>query len=683
MPAELINFFNPKNIAVVGASNIENKVGNIVFKNILQSEFKGKVYPVNISEDTVLGNKSYKSVLDIDKEIDLVLVAIPAAATLLIVEDLAKNGYKNFVLYAAGFSEVGEEGKLLDKKLKYLIKKFDLNILGPNCFGFINNNLSLNTTFAKAPKNLGKIKFISQSGAIASSFFDYSNSYKLGISEFISIGNKSSINETDILEYFLENSMENESFSIGLYLESITNGKKFVNIIKKLSEKHKIFILKPGKTQVSQKAMMSHTASLAGDDDVFESVINDLGIIRAQTLEEFFDLATYLSDQKIPQSNSITIITNAGGPGVVATDFAKLNNVSLDIYSKELLSILKNSLPSGASYSNPIDLIGDAKADRFQTICDIYKNTDYENFLFIITPQLATQISETIQIIVKFKRSGKNIFVSLIGGEAFWEAKSHLLQNSIPVISYPERALNVFAKVTNSQLIKNNPTLNQILIESKPSHTLLDPILSNKLLKKYKIKTPKTFYLTSSDISGLKFPLILKLTSPQILHKNNLGGISNIINSKKDLLSEVKKLKINQEKLLKNGFTNVKIIAQEVITGGVEVIVGNRDDASFGDYLFFSVGGYLADISTEKNILIGPVSKQKLLNKISKSNLGKILQKNNFNYEDLANEFIKFAQIKVENKFIKEIEINPIIINEKGIWAIDPKVILLNNRDDE
>jgi acetyltransferase len=696
MPKNLKNFFLPKSIALIGPSEEKGKVGAIIYQNILNS-YKGNIYPVNNSIKSIFGQKCYSKISELPEIPDLVLVAVPAKISNNVLEEAIKFGVKNVVFYASGFKEIGISGNENEMKLVEILGNSETNLLGPNCFGFINFKNNLNATFGETPKYRGKIKFVSQSGAITSSIIDYANQKGFGFEEFITLGNKSNIDESDVLEYFLENS-ENEEFAIGMYLESIVDGKRFLNICSKLSPKHPLFILKPGKSEAGNNAIKSHTGSIAGEDLVFDVAMKDSGIIRCQTLEELFFLSNYFSwNQKTNFNNLLSVITNAGGPGVIVSDIVEMNKLKYEDFDNSTAQKIKDALPTNSTNRNPLDVIGDANAERYEKIGKEIINSKSDHILFILTPQLATEVEKTAEKIVEIKKQTyKNILVSFVGGEKIKDARKIFQENQILEFDFPEKSIRFLNLLQSSNEIKPpnqivdgitsiagaSFQIEQILETcSKEKLPNLGNLEASNIISLLGLQTPKSFYYEEDkQIPKINFPVILKISANNLLHKDNIGGIIQNIGNTESLLQNTKKLVEIAQKLDKKIFQNIHIQVQEQVKPGIEVILGIKEDLVFGKILLFGLGGSLAEIVNDKNLAIFPITKQKIENLVFESLVGKLILKDKkpqFNtFENLVQEVEKFVQIEKYFNIISEVEINPLIINSDGIWAVDPKIIL-------
>jgi len=427
MERDLKGLFCPKSVAVIGVSKDPGKVGSITLKNIIVSGFKGKIYPVNPNIQEFGGLKFYSNVGGIPEVPDLAVIAVPVGVVMEVMEEIGQKGIKNVVLFSAGFKEAGEEGAKLEKELVEVANKYQINVLGPNCLGFANNDWPINVTFAQVIKNRGNLRIISQSGALAAAMFDWCEATGMGFDQLVTIGNKAVVGENEILQYWLENPTktleDGDGLSavcpIGIYLESITEGKELLPILRTMSQKNPVFILKPGKSSAAAKAMHSHTGAIAGEDSVLEEAMKEAGAIRCQELGDFFDLARAFSWENVPMGPRVAVVSNAGGPAVLSTDTIKSVGLELAEFSDDSKQKLKDSLPRMASFLNPVDVMGDALADRFRGALEIVMSEKtVDAVVVILTPQLMTQIEKTAEIIGSFsKKYQQPILCSFIGGK--------------------------------------------------------------------------------------------------------------------------------------------------------------------------------------------------------------------------------------------------------------------------
>ena len=710
MDKNLQFLFSPKSIAIIGASQSPEKVGAIILKNIIASKFTGKIYPVNPNAESINDLKCYPNVASLPEIVDLALIAIPSASVNQVLNEIGEKGIKNVVVYSAGFKEVGSEGKILEDSLIQISQKYELNLLGPNCLGFVNKLCPVNATFGQTVHQDGNLRFISQSGALAASLFDYCNFTGLGFSELITLGNKSIINENDVLNYFFEKDQNDKTNSqghpIGLYLESISDGKEFLEITRKLSLKNPLFIIKPGKTSAAAKAMQSHTGSIAGADNVLDIALDQAGIVRCNTLEDYFDLSKAFAWEKAPGGPKVAIVSNAGGPAVISTDAVINEGLELVEFDNQTKEKLQQVLPRFASAIDPVDVLGDALADRISQACEIILQTNQaQSLVVILTPQVMTQIAQTAEAIGSLaKKYNIPIFCSFIGGTLIAQGEQKLNENKIPFFRFPEQAISTISLMwkwkkwqqkfstargcsDNGILVapENNQNIRKIVEKAVINNQdSLDNFAANEILQLSGIPTPPTQIVVNLDeakkfVQDNNYPVVLKLSSPKLLHKSDVGGIIKDISNEKELENGMSNLDQKIIKLSPDFQGDVVKQIQKYITLGTEVIIGIKRDSTFGSVLLFGAGGSLTELIADRNLQLLPINLELAKGLVAKSKIYKIL--NGYRGEaPLALDKLYDAIIRLGLVFkslpeVLEIEINPLIVTQNDIWAVDGKIV--------
>lgn len=707
MVKDLSKLFSPKSVAVIGASDSPEKVGAIVLKNVVSSNFAGHVYPVNPNYQNLENARCYKDVMSLPEVPDLAVIAIPAAVNVEALSQIGEAGIKNVVSYAAGFKEIGREGETLEKELLKICQKFNLNLLGPNCFGFVNNNVGLNVTFGKPPKKGGNLRFVMQSGALAASLFDWCSSQNIGFDQFVTLGNKTVLNENDILQYFADTSSKDytDTFNpIGLYLESISGGAQFLEIAGQLSKTNPVFILKPGKSRASVSAMRSHTGSIAGEDFVLEAAFKQAGIIRCQTLQEFFDLSKALSWSPRPKGSKVAIVSNAGGPAVVSCDAVVSEGLEMAKFSQGTEETLSKALPRSASLLNPVDVLGDALAERFGQAAEaVLGEKDVHCLVVILTPQVMTQISQTAKVLGDLRKIYKKpIFCSFIGGGLVSEGEKILNELEIPNFRFPEQAIYalgqlwIFVKgwgmskestsVAQEAKIEISVTDKQIVSNAiKAGHKTLDNLEANYLISSFGIPTPKTGKVSSFEeaqkfVQDFGFPAVLKLSSPGLLHKKEIGGVITDIRNEDKLEVAWDALERRITHLDESLREHVNIQIQKEVESGVEVIVGVKEDPTFGKVMLFGAGGGLAEVVSDRNLKLLPVNLEQAKGLVQVSRVFQFLKggphEPPYCLDKLYELMVNLGKLADGFTEISEAEINPVIVTLNGVWAVDSKVIL-------
>jgi acetate---CoA ligase (ADP-forming) len=682
---DLENFFNPKSIAIVGASAEEGTVGNVIAKNILSLGYAGEIFLVNPKHLEVLGKKCYPSLFEVDQPVDLAVIAIPAKFVLSEIEKNAEK-IKNYVIISAGFSETGEEGKGREKAIKKISDEKELNILGPNCLGFIIPKLKLNASFAGGMPREGNIAFISQSGALAVGIMDIAEKKDIRFSSLISIGNKMDIDESEIIDYLASD--ENTKV-IGMYLEGIKNGKKFIEIASVVSRKKPIVILKAGKTEKSQKAISSHTGALAGSEEITSAVFEKCGIIRAQNLEEFFDLLNLISLSAAPRSRETAVITNAGGPGVLATDAFKNKVIKLAEISDKARLKLSKILPPESSLENPIDMLGDAHEDRYdKTLKIIEKDNSIGSIVCILTPQDQTPVAKIAKKIISFsKKTEKTISTVFIGGKRIEKALKKFRENSIPNFEFPDQAIFSLDKYFEWKTAASRPENGSKQIDKERMVTakgIIDKTVEQERKALYFSEAKKIMEMYGvgvvdfwqSDGSGveIKYPVVLKLDSEKVLHKTEKKALVLDIQNSVDLRKATDQMKSN--------FPGEKIIIQPQAKRDVEIIIGIKKDPVFGPIVVYGLGGIYTEIFKMVDFLVPPLNSEEIKKNVQRSRIKFLFQetrgKKAYDLDEMAAILYGVCQFSLENPEVLEVDINPLLIYNDGgkANAVDIKIII-------
>jgi acetyltransferase len=702
--------FSPKSVAIIGASASPEKVGAIILKNVIASGFFGKIYPVNPNAENINDLKCYPNVVSLPEVVDLALIAIPAAGVIQVLTEIGEKGIENVVVYSAGFKEIGEEGKALENSLIQTAQKYEVNLLGPNCLGFVSKLCPINATFGQTVHQDGDLRFISQSGALAASLFDYCNATGLGFSEFITLGNKSVVNENDVMNYFLEKDEKNKTGEqenpLGLYLESISNGKEFLEIAPKLSRRNPLFIIKPGKTSAAIKAMQSHTGSIAGADNVLNVALEQTGIVRCDTLEDYFDLSRAFAWEKAPLGPKLAIVSNAGGPAVISADAVLTEGLELVQFDQQTQDKLHQVLPRYASVLDPVDVLGDALADRIYQACEIILQTNQaQSLVVILTPQVMTQITKTAELIGDLSKKYKvPIFCSFIGGSLVAEGEQKLNEYKIPSFRFPERAISTIAlmwKWKKWQKLNSASTTNnidcQITAEDSQkiknviakavnnNQSTLDNLGANEILSLSGIPTPPTQTISNLDeakkfVQENNYPVVLKLSAPGLLHKADLGGVIKDISNDEELGKSIIDLDQKITKLSAGFKGNIVKQIQKYIPSGTEVIIGIKNDPTFGPVLLFGAGGNLAELIVDRNLRLLPINLESAKDMVEKSKIYKILNgyrgEKPLALDKLYEVIVRLGQTYASLPITSEIEINPLIVTQSDTWAVDGKIVL-------
>ena len=703
-------FFNPSSVAIVGASANSDKLGHVILKNVIRGGFQGKIYPVNPKADEILGLKVYKKVSDIKSKVDIVCIVVPSNQVLDVVKDCTKKKIQGLVIISAGFSEIGPEGKLLEQKVQIIANKHNIRVLGPNCLGFINKHSNLNLSFAADSPVKGNIGFFSQSGAFCTAMLDMSIPKNLGFSHFVSVGNKSDVNELDLVEQFLE---DDKVKVISGYLEDIVDGSLLIQKYEQSKNQKPLITLKAGQTEESKSAIESHTGAIAGSIDMFKTGVSQVGIIEAESTRKLFNYMMMFSWSKPMLGQKVAIVTNAGGPGIVATDSVVKRGLQMAKLSKNIQKKIKKFLPLESSSKNPVDIVGDAKADRYQYPIDILaKNDDVDAIMVLLTPQIVTQIEETAKIILNATQMYEKPIVPVFLGKKQTSVGTQIFyDNNIPVFTEIDDAVNSLKVLSDYTVRLENFCKRKVNKKWSKIKTLKRGKYS-KELNKYIKKTPRIlpdeitekianevgFTLPDQIITKKfnkikefakdKYPVVLKVGNEVIVHKTDLKGIYMDIQNEKDLEKAYRELSRNiLKKLKKKTFT---MVLQEQLRPKVEFFIGaNRDGDSdvykpdipgFGHLLVFGKGGIYTEVFEDFSYVLVPASKEHIKKELEKTKVYQIISgargQKPLNLEKVIEQIYKVQELTLLYPQIISLDLNPLIITEKDTIAVDIKVFI-------
>lgn len=688
----LRNFFCPDSVAVIGASREEEKVGHIILDNIINSGYKGKLFPVNPKADEIHGIKCYHSVLNVPGDIDLTIIVIPAQFVLQVLEECSKKNTKWSIIISAGFKETGIEGAKRERQLIEKAKDYGIRILGPNCLGIIDTKCPINATFSPNMPPMGKIGFISQSGALGTAILDWAKTNKIGFSKFVSLGNKADISENDLFDDW-ENEKDTEV--ITAYLEGVKYGREFIRISSKVSKKKPIIVIKSGNTDAGARAVSSHTGTLAGSAKAYEAAFKQAGIIRANTIRDLFNYATAFSYQPLPKGKKVAIITNAGGPGIMATDECEKSDILLANLGKETIDGLKEFLPEAANFYNPIDILGDALADRYKkTLEVVIKDNNVNAIVMLLTPQAMTQPLKTARAIVEvIENSGKSITVltSFMGGSEVEKAVKFLAEKNIPNFDIPEEAidtLKVMMEHTDWKSRRSFPIedfnvdkgrVKKIFYQCQSEGRLeLGEMEAREILEAYDIRMPKAELACDIDeakeIAGrIGYPLVLKIVSPNILHKTDVGGVKIGIDNEKELEENYNQILFSVSKYMPDA--NIRgILVQEFIKDKKETIIGMSEDPQFGPMIMFGLGGIYVEALKDVSFRIAPLSRQVAREMVEEIKTIKLLKgirgEDPSDIDSIIEIILRVSQLVTDFPEIIEMDINPLFVKKQGEGSI-------------
>ncbi|MEW6203022.1 MAG: acetate--CoA ligase alpha subunit [bacterium] len=691
----LDNFFAPKAVAVIGASRVPGKVGFDLFRNLVQYNFRGRIYPVNPKAGELFGLKCYPAIKDIPDRFNLAVLMIPPKLIPDALRDCCERGADSAIIISAGFKETGIEGAAIEREMLKTAGECGMRLLGPNCLGIIDTHSRLNASFAAGMPAQGSIGFMSQSGALCTAILDWSYGSGVGFSKFISVGNKADLDEVDILEML--GSDDATKVIIG-YIEGTNRGRALLKTGLRVTKNKPVILIKSGSSEAGARAASSHTGSMAGSDAAFDTAFRQAGIIRARTVEELFDYAVAFSTQPLPNGNRIAILTNAGGPGIMATDALQGTNARMASFAAETINMLKEKLPPTAALYNPVDIIGDARADRYENaIAGLLTDPGVDGLIILLTPQGMTQIEETAKSIVYSTIEKTKPVLTAFMGEDMVESGIHILKkNSIPNYSFPERAVAVFSRMADYVAWRATETVEPVKAEynkenvgriiadfKKMRKTSIAGESALRIFNALGIRVP--VYRIANDIEEAKetaaeltYPVVMKVSSPDISHKSDVGGVVAGICDEDALVRAYNQILVNCRRFVPQAVIQGVEIHQ-MVTGGKEVIVGMIRDSQFGPMVMFGLGGIYVEVLKDVNFRVAPLRESDIDCLINEMRSIKLLtgargeKRKDLNAVKQTLRLISTLVMDFEE--IIEMDINPLMVLEEGqgVYAIDAR----------
>jgi 4-hydroxybutyryl-CoA synthetase (ADP-forming) len=692
------NFLAPRSIAVIGASE-KPGVGKAIFSNIMNG-YKGKIYPITPSNPTVFGLKAYKSVLDIKEEIDLAVVATPNKSVPAVMEEVGKKKIRGAIIVSAGFKETDEHGARLEREIASIGKKYGIRIIGPNCLGImsLSQHNMMNATFLKITPDYGSIALVSQSGAICAATVEDAMAQGIGFSKVISMGNKVDMDENDILELLSE---DPETKVIVMYLEDIHDGRRFMEISKKITvnSKKPIIVLKAGRTPEGAKAAMSHTGALMGSDEIYDSLFTQSGVIRVDTMQDLFDLSTAFSKQPVPPANGgVVIVSNAGGPAIISTDACSKYGLKMADISSSMEAIAK-VIPSHGSARNPVDIVGDADFNRFENVLiEVLSNQNVGSVVTMCTPSATLDYNELARTIVKTsKGTGKTMLAALMGLAEGTENKKILSEGGIPHFMYAEPAIKTLNAMYSYRnwVVSPRGVSRQFKVDKEKVKSILDKITQEGrknvleeegygVLTSYGFSTPKSILGTTEEecakaTNQIGYPVVMKIASPDIIHKSDAGGVKVGIKSEKELRLAFKEI-MNSAKAYKAEARIKGVLVQEMITSAKEIILGAKQDQLFGSLVMVGLGGIYVEVLKDVVFRLAPIDEQEAEKMVDSIKAIKLLKGIRGEApSDLAavvDSLQRLSQLITDFPEIEEFDINPLLVLEsgKGVRVADVRI---------
>lgn len=696
--------FEPETIAVIGASRKKEAVGHAVLSNLLSAGFKGKIYPVNPNADKIEDIPCYPSVSEIPVSVDLAVIIVPSASVPETLEACGKKGVHSAVIISAGFREIGAEGARLEREAVEIAKRSAMPLMGPNCLGLINTDpaFSINASFSRTMPKPGNIAFISQSGALCAAILDYAKGENIGFSKFVSLGNKADVNELDLLKYLKD---DPKTDVILMYLEDLVNGRRFIDIAREITgdiaRTKPILAIKSGRTLQGAKAASSHTGSLMGSDEVYDAIFAQGGVLRVDSVEEIFDLAIAFADQPLPRGRRVAIVTNAGGPGIMATDACVRYGLEIAELNRETTEKLKPALPPTANLANPIDVIGDAQADRYEhALSHVVNDSNVDSVIVILTPQAMTDIEGTARVIARIDNvTPKPILACFMGYVDVSPGVKILEENQVPHYKFPEETARTLSAMirykewidrprTKVKVFPRNFFEAQTVLKeaSQKGRRILTTHQAMKILEAYHFPMlPFALARSERDAVNLAkqigFPLAVKIVSEQVVHKFDVGAVRLNLKNPKELKQAYQEMtKAVSRRLPQASIEGVLI--QKMAERGREVILGMKRDPHFGPIIMFGLGGIYVEVLKDVTFRLAPIRKlsaERMVKSIRTYPLLKGIRGEKPADMDLIVECLqRLSQLAFEQPDISEIDINPLMVYDQGAGAavVDARMVV-------
>jgi len=695
--------FSPASVAVIGATSRPGTVGRTVLENLLRDTFRGKVFAVNAKHEEVLGRKAYKSIRDVPQPVDLAVIATPAATVTQIIAECVEARARSAVVISAGFKERGAEGAALEQQIKEQLQRSSLRLIGPNCLGIMNPSIGLNATFAKDPPLAGNVAFLSQSGALLSAILDWSHREQVGFSTVVSTGSMLDVGWGDLIYYFGD---DPHTKSILLYMESVGDARSFLSAAREVALTKPIIVIKAGCSEAASRAAASHTGALTGSDEVLDAAFRRSGVLRVHNIADLFYMAEVLGRQPRPKGPRLTILTNAGGPGVLATDSLVANGGELAELSPESLHRLNEFLPAHWSHNNPIDVLGDADPERYAHALEIAsQDPNSDGLLVILAPQGMTDPLHIAERLKPYaKEYGKPVLASWMGGNSIAEGEAALNSAGIPTFLFPDTAARAFtymwrytynlrglyetpALTENSELDDaSRKQVEQIINNARNrGRVLLTELESKQLLSLYGIPTVETRVASTEDeaakiASDLGFPVVLKVFSETITHKTDVGGVKLNLQGEAAVRSAYRAIESSAaEKAGLDQFSGVTVQPM-VKLDGYELILGSSVDQQFGPVVLFGSGGQLVEVYRDRALALPPLNTTLAQRMMEQTKIFTALKgvrgRKPVDMPALEHLLVRFSQLVLEQRCIAEIDINPLLASPERLLALDARIVL-------
>jgi acetyltransferase len=700
---QLDAIFQPSTVALIGATEKEGSVGRTILRNLVTNPFGGTIYPINLKRPSVMGIKAYPTIQAVPEKVDLAIVVTQAQMVPDLIGECVEVGVKGAIVISAGFKELGPSGAELERQILERARKGRIRIIGPNCLGLMNTATGLNATFASSIARPGNVAFLSQSGALCTAILDWSHHHGVGFSAFVSIGSMLDVGWGDLIDYL---GNDPRTKSIVIYMETVGNARAFLSAAREVALSKPIIVIKAGRTEAAAKAAASHTGSLAGSDEVLRASFRRIGVLQVDSIEDLFYMAEVLAKQPRPKGPRLSILTNAGGPGVLATDALITAGGELADISDDTMNALDAFLPVHWSHNNPIDILGDADPARYaKTLETVAKDPNSDGLLVILTPQAMSDPTSTAESLAPYAHiAGKPVLASWMGGPDVAAGETLLTQAGIPTFPYPDVACKVFHSMWrytyNLRGLYETPTLLSDEDEGAPDRarvekiiqavrndgrTLLTEFESKVILSAYGIPTVGTLVATREDdaaafASNIGYPAVLKLYSQTITHKTDVGGVQLNLGSEEEVRSAYRRIERGVNEKAGPGHFGGVTVQPMIQREGYEIIIGSSIDPQFGPVLLFGSGGQLVEVYRDRSLALPPLNTTLARRMMEQTRIYKALRgvrgRQPVDLAALEQLMVRFSYLVVEQRWIREIDINPLLASPDGLVALDARIVL-------
>ncbi|HIE38476.1 MAG TPA: CoA-binding protein [Anaerolineales bacterium] len=691
-------FFRPSSVAVIGASRDPEKLGYTVLANLKEGGFSGDLYPINPKAKEILGLRAYPTILDVPEPVDLAVIVIPYPFVPAVLEQCGQKGVSAAVVISAGFREAGREGLEREEELVEVARRYGIRLIGPNCLGVIDTDTPLNATFAAGMPPGGPIAFMSQSGALGTAVLDLAMAGRIGFSRFVSLGNKADVNEVDLLEAWED---DPGSRVILIYVEGLPDGQRFMEVARRVTRKKPVVAVKSGVTRAGSRAVSSHTGSLAGSEVAYQAAFRQAGVVRAESMEHLFDYARAFAYQPLPAGNRVAIVTNAGGPGILATDALERAGLELARLRLQTIEALTADLPDAASAANPVDVLGDALADRYEHgLRLVLADPGVDAAIVIVTPQAMTQIEETAHVVGRIAQKSEKPVLGCFMGEARIEAGIHLLRGyGVPSYPFPERAATALAAMVAYQKERARPIHqpDRFEVDTEAVRRVMDQARgegrvsigdaeARAILEAYGFPVPPSHLAATPEeaveaAERMGYPVVLKLASPDILHKTDVGGVKLDLRSPDDVRDGFDLIVYRASRYVP-GARVWGCLVQKMVPGGREVLIGMSRDPQFGPLVAFGLGGIYVEALKDVVFRVAPFSRQEAEEMVREIRAYPLLEgvrgEPPADHEAMVEALCRVSQLVTDFPEIVEVDINPLMVFEegRGAMALDMRLVL-------